>query len=155
MWNLSKILSALWGLLGIIALVTLFFVYTNFNSRVLLGTMDWGISLDKQRFFSVFCSLYLLVNLITFIAIRTISGLKSKVKPLLTSLQLPMLVALKTMVVGANIFLIILMLYVSSTMTTNHAIESWQWLAMMVGPVIILAGLIYLAIILVKPIANS
>ena len=155
MWNLSKILSALWGLLGIIALVTLFVVYTNFNSTVLLGNMDWGISLDKQRFFSVFCSLYLLVNLITFIAIRTIGGLKSKIKPLLASLQLPILVALKIMVVGANIFLITLMFYINSTMTDNLAFQSWQGFAMLVGPVIMLSGLIYLAIIMVKPIARS
>ena len=54
MWNLSKILSAIWGFAGATALITLFAVYANFNAPVDLGPLDVPFLINKQRFFAIF-----------------------------------------------------------------------------------------------------
>ena len=152
MWNLSKMLSAFWGILGLITLVTLFIVYASFPEYVNQGfLLDHGIQLDRQRFFFIFSGLYLAVNLITYIAIKTTGSLKKGSRALSAIQHLRTMVSLKILVIGANLFLVMLMIFVSSAIGGQGNSSSWYLPLLWVGPLVMVAGLSYLIFTMLFP----
>lgn len=145
-------LSALWGLLGLITIATLFVIYTNFPDQGTFPIPDFGVSieLDRHSYFFSFCGLYLTINLILYIAARAANNLNKVFTSLDTIQHLRTMVSVKILACGANVFLMSLMIYSKSVITTQNP-ASGHWLLMMIGPFIMIAGLIYLFYILVKP----
>lgn len=139
-------LSALWGILGLLALVTLFIIYVNYPDYVSLDflALPEQLQLDRHRFFFIFSGLYLVVNLVTFIALRLVYGFRNISQSVHPKQHLKTAIALKTLVVGANIFLITLMIYSRSSIEAQSLAASWHWLVLMLGPLVIVSGLIFL-----------
>ncbi len=152
MWKLSKMLSAFWGLLGLITIATLFVIYTNFPDYGTFPIPGYGISieLDRHTYFFSFCGLYFTINLILYIAARAANNLKKVFTSFDPIQHLRTMVSVKILACGANIFLMSLMIYSKSVINTQNPV-SGHWLLIMVGPFIMVAGLIYLFYILVKP----
>ncbi len=154
MGNISRMLSALWGILVLIVLFTLFIVYANFPDGMNLEFLDLErtVYFERQRFFYVFAALILVINLIIYLTIRVTATLKRMSISLSSSQHLRIAVAVKIMVCGGNFFLIILMIYLKSAIESESAVGLLPWLALMLGPVVIVVGLFYLFYILVKPV---
>jgi hypothetical protein len=157
MWNLSKLLSALWVMLGTIALLTLFIVYANFQEQVDLSFFDANLDfvVGRDHFFLVFGGSFLLLNLVIFTAIRSANALKKVSKNILPDHHLRFLVSVKVLVCGANIFLITLMIFVKSSLNTQSLPISWEWMVLMLGPLIMCSGLIFLLTVMFAPVKQG
>jgi len=150
-------LSAFWGILGLLTLVTLFVAYANFPEYVdpgFLGT-DHEIKLDRNRFFFIFSGLYLVVNLMTYIAIRAAGSLKKGLRIMQTTQYLRTLVGLKVLIIGANLFLITLMIFTRSAIETQGVSTIWHWPLLWIGPLIMVSGLVYLMYTMLFPARES
>jgi hypothetical protein len=149
MLNLSKLMSALWGIMGLITLVTLFVTYANFPEYVNTGFpgTDLEIRFDRHRYFFVFAGLYLLVNLVIYIAIRIWSSLKSGQ----VMQHLRTLVGLKTLVIGANLFLITLMIFTRSVIGDQSMSAIWYWPLLWIGPLVMVSGLVFIIYTMLFP----
>ena len=157
MWNLSKMLSALWGIVGLLALITLFIAYANFPDYFSLNFLglDSELQMDRHRFFYVFAGLFLAVNLITYVGLRTASSLNSSYQLSNSAQHLKMLVAIKVLVVGANLFLITLMIYSRAAIEAQSLTGVLHWLILFIGPAIMLFGLFYLLYIVLFPVRSG
>ena len=128
-------------------LMTLFFIYSNFTGSIDLEVL--GFELGRQRFFLVFFALFLTINLLILLAIKAAHAAKKVSNKLHSEQVLRITVASKLMVCGANIFLIILMSFLRPTADTHIDPGSWDWLLLLVGPVVIVFGLLFLLFVLV------
>ena len=152
MWNLSKMLSALWGIFGFVALIVLFIIYANYPDYVSLDILgiDSIRQLNRQDFFLLFIGLYLLVNLIIFSGIRATDSF-SKLNKLARQQQLRIAIAMKTMAVGGNLFLITLMIFMRSIIVSQTIPQSSSFIILLVGPLIIAFGLFFLLYVSMFP----
>ena len=120
MSNLSKMLSAVWGLLGLITMCTLFVIYANFPEYSRLDFQ--GLNMNGQTFFYAFTGLFLIVNLMVYVTVKTANGIGRKDLRIPSHQKLRISVAVKTMVIG---------------------------------PFIIVGGLLYLSYILINPVSET
>jgi hypothetical protein len=150
-------LSALWGLLAILTLVTLFVTYANFPDYFSLNFMglDTDMQLDRHNFFYIFAGLFLIVNLITYAGLRTMNSLNSAYRLANPQHYLKISVAIKILVVGANLFLLILMAYSRAAIEAQSLTGVIHWLILFIGPVIMLSGLGYFLFVLLKPVRSD
>lgn len=157
MWNLSKLLSALWGLLGVLVVLILFIVYANFPEHGSLDFFNTGkeIQLGRQLFFSFFAGAFLIVNLVIFLSIRMAAVLKKTFKETPTPGHLKVLVAVKTLACGANLFLCTLMIFLRSAMESQGITGSWRWMILLAGPLVMISGLLYLLYSRLNPLMND
>ncbi len=154
MWNLSKLLSAVWGILGLTVLVTLFLIYANYpdySSLDFLGSVK-GMTLDRHRFFFWFVGLFLVINLSFYAATGVINQIGNSTRLLSNAQHLRTLVALKVLVIGANLFLLTLMIFLRSALVAQDLPGSWQWLVMLMGPLTMVSGLVYLLYAMLFPV---
>ena len=156
MWIISKFLSAIWGLLGLVALVALFLIYANFNEPANLDflNLEQGLVFDRQRFFYTFGGLFLLVNLMVFLTIRTTETLRKAAVMIHQTQQLKIGVALKVMACGANIFILVVMIYLKSAIENADVQSFWFLPGLLFGPLLIVCGLIYLLFVMWYPAGN-
>ena len=157
MWNLSKMLSALWGIVGTLALITLFVVYTNFPEYFRLDFLGLNTEArwDRHGFFYVFTGMFLAVNLITFVGLRVANSLNSSYRISNAAQHVKVLVAIKILVVGANLFLITLMIYAKAAIEAQSLSVVLHWTILVVGPVIMISGLSYLLYVILFPVRTD
>jgi len=145
-------LSALWGLLGLITIVALFVVYANFpeSSRLRLPELGLDIAIDRHNYFFTFSGLYLTINIVLYLAIRAANNLKKVFQSVQTLQHLRTMVAVKILAIGANLFLMSLIVY-AKMIIESQGLLSGNWFLMLLGPLIMIAGLGYLFYVLLKP----
>lgn len=157
MSNLSKMLSAAWGLLGLITIFSLFIIYANFPEY---STLDFQglnreIEMTGQKFFYAFSGLFLIVNLMVYLTIKTTNSIGRKALRIHPQQKLRISVAVKTMAIGANLFLVVLMIYLKYTIEVPAQVVFWPWIFLVIGPFIIVTGLLYLSYIWINPVSGS
>lgn len=148
-------LSALWGLLGLIAIITLFIIYANLPSIINVDFLksDLTQELDRNHFFFMFCGLYLAVNLIIYLAIRAANNLSKVYQTIHREQHLKMTIAVKVLACGANLFIITLMIYSRSAIVAQSlaGAGSLHWILLLTGPLVMVSGLLYLLFVLMYP----
>jgi len=154
---MSKMLSALWGLLGLITIFSLFIIYANFpeHSSLDFQGLNQGISVNGQKFFYAFFGLFMIVNLMVYLTIKTTNSIGRKALRILPQQKLRISVAVKSMAIGANLFLLVLMIYLKYAIEVPDPAIFWHWILLVIGPFIIVVGLIYLFYIWINPVSSS
>lgn len=157
MSNLSKMLSAVWGLLGLITIFSLFIIYANFPeySTIDFQGLNREIKMTGQKFFYTFSGLFLIVNLMVYLTIKTTNFIGRKALQIQPQQKLRISVAVKTTAIGANLFLVVLMIYLKYIMEVPDQVMSWPWIFLIIGPFIIVSGLLYLSYIWINPVSGS
>ncbi len=150
-------LSALWGIVGLLALATLFVTYTNFPNYFNLSFIGWetDMRMDRHGFFYTFAGLFLVLNLITYVGLRSTKSLNASYQLYDGNQHLRLTVSIKTLVIGANLFLLTLTAYSRAAIEAQSLTGVYHWSILLIGPVIMLLGLIYLLYVLLYPIQSA
>ena len=144
MSNFSKILSALWGIMCLMVATVLMIVYANFPVLETwklppeLGAFEF----TKEGFFYSMALAFLFTNILYYLAVKLLDSLKSNVSPLPPYLRYERIrLALKVQVVGLNLFLVCLMIFMrmNASFQTSDGWYSWFFF---IGPLIMIVGLI-------------
>lgn len=154
MTNLSKFLSAAWGILCIGVVVVLLLVYANFplQSRWELPEQLGRLSFTKERFFYWMAFSFIIANVLYYLSIKVLDEFK-KIAP--KKIALPryhgIRLGLKIQITGLNLFLIFFMFFLKWTSANDGITSFWSAWLFFFGPLIMILGLFYALFWLVKP----
>jgi len=146
MTNISKLLTALWGLLCLATVAVLLLVYANLPLQLSWTLPDelGGFDLTREGFFYSMAGAFILINILYYLVARLPQKFKRVKFMGSQQLDLGLAVSLKIQVIGFNIFLVCLMIFLS--MSSQYASDATGLLPLLfyVGPAIMVLGLLSL-----------
>ena len=135
---ISRLLSAFWGLLGLAVLITLFLIYANFPQQHswTLPQQLGSIKLDKELFFYIMTGAFILCNGLYYLGVKILSrGTAAR-----TSQVFGIRNSLKIQIVGVNLFLITLMVYLKMSSQFSTPESALVSIMFYLGPILMLIG---------------